>query len=172
MRGRKMILAAAACSGLAAGCAQKTPEAPAIDLVAEAQAIRDRSAAWLQMAAAKDVSGIVNSVYSASAVTLFDGEIRKGSSEIQTGMEAEFARMPDATISWTTTDVQVAASGDLAYELGSFTMDPDGAGETPAAEGEFLTVWSKVDGSWRAVADAGTTRAAAEDAPAAAPPAG
>lgn len=172
MRGRKMILAVAACAGLNAGCGQKTPEAPAVDLVAEAQAIRDRSAAWMQMAAAKDVSGIVNGVYTASAVTLFDGQIRKGSSEIQAGIEAEMAKTPDATISWTTTDVQVAASGDLAYELGSFTFDPDGAGEAPFNVGEFVTVWSKVDGTWRAVVDAGTAAKAPEAAPAAAPAAG
>ena len=164
MRGRKLLLIAAACAGLAAGCAKPAPEAPAVDLAAEAQAVRDRSAAWLQMAQAKDTAGIANDVYAANAVTLFDGDISHGTAEITARMEAENAATPASSISWTTSDVQVASSGDLAYETGSFTFDPDGDGEAAAANGEFVTVWSKADGSWRAVADAGTARKAAEAA--------
>ncbi len=162
MRGRKLILTAAACAALTTGCAQKAPEGAAVDLAAEAQAVRDRSAAWLQLAVAKDVVGIVNDVYTSNAVTLFDGNIRKGSAELQAGMEADNADAPNASISWSTTEVQVAKSGDFAYELGTFTFDPDGADAAPAVTGEFVTVWSKADGSWRAVADAGTIRKAAE----------
>ncbi len=156
MRGRKLILAAAVCTVLAAGCAQKAPEAPAVDLAAEAQAVRDRSAAWLQLAVAKDVAGIVNGVYTADSVTLFDGKVRKGSAALQAGIEADNAEAPNASIDWSTSDVKVAASGDLAYELGTFTFDPDGAESAPAVTGEFVTVWSKADGTWRAVVDAGT----------------
>jgi len=164
MRGRTMILVAAACAAFAAGCAKPAPEAPAVDLAAEAQAVRDRSAAWLQLAQAKDVAGIVNGVWTADSVALFDGDISKGTAELQAGMEAEIAKSPNSTISWTTSDVQVAASGDLAYELGSFTSDPDGDGEAAAANGEYVTVWTKTDGTWRVAADAGTARKAAEAA--------
>lgn len=160
------MLAAAAAAALAAGCAQKAPEAPAVDLATEAQAVRDRSAAWLQMAQAKDAAGIANGVYAADAVTMYDGKILKGPAALQADMEAEIAATPNATISWTTNDVKVAASGDLAYELGAFTFDPDGAETKPATTGEFVTVWSKVDGTWRAVVDAGTMmKAAAVPAP-------
>lgn len=157
-------------AGLMAACAKSGPEAPAVDVAAEAQAIRDASAAWLKLAQARDVAGIVNGVYAADAETLFDGNIRKGSAEIQAGLEAEMDALPDATIVWTTDNVVVAASGDLAYERGSFNFDPDGAGEKPAEAGEFVTIWSKADGSWRPVVDAGTVKKAAE--PAAAPAAG
>ena len=149
---------------LAAGCAKPAAEAPVVDLAAEAQAVRDRSAAWLQLAQAKDVAGIVNGVWTADSVALFDGNIRKGAAELQAGMEAENAKMPNSTISWTTSDVKVAASGDLAYELGSFTFDPDGDGEVAAADGEFVTVWTKADGTWRVAVDSGTARKAAEAA--------
>ncbi|MGH6962825.1 MAG: nuclear transport factor 2 family protein [Dongiaceae bacterium] len=150
--------------GLLAACAKPGPEAPAVDLAAEAQAIRDRSAEWLKLAQARDIAGIVNTILTADAVTLSDGNIRKGSAEIQSGVEAEMAAMPAATISWNSDDVKVAASGDLAYERGSFSFDPDGAGEKAADNGEFVTVWSKVDGTWRAVVDAGTARKPAEEA--------
>ena len=157
------MLAAAAGAALAVGCAQKAPEAPAVDLAAEAQAVRDRSAAWLQMAHAKDAAGIANDIYTANAVSMFDGDIRRGSAEIQASEEARLAA-PDQTFSWSTTDVQVAKSGDLAYELGTFTFDVDGAGEKPAVSGEFVTVWTKADGTWRVAVDAATARKAAEAA--------
>ncbi|MGB5132975.1 MAG: nuclear transport factor 2 family protein [Steroidobacteraceae bacterium] len=156
MRGRQLMLAAAACSALAAGCAQKAPEAPAVDLAAEAQAVRDRSAAWLQLAQAKDAAGIANGVFASDLVTMYDGKILKGPAALQADIEAGNAATPNSTISWTTNEIKVAASADLAYELGAFTFDPDGAEAKPATTGEFVTVWSKVDGTWRAVVDAGT----------------
>ena len=161
MRGRTMILVAAACAAFAAGCAKPAPEAPVVDLAAEAQAVRDRSAAWMQMAQAKDGAGIVNGVYTSDAVTLYDGKILKGPAAIQADQEAGYAADPNGTIEWTTNDVKVAASGDLAYELGAFTFDADGAGDGAATSGEFVTVWTKVDGTWRAVVDAGTMMKAA-----------
>src|SRR3970040_2072790 len=74
--------------GLARGWAKPAPEAPAVDVGAEAQAIRDRSAAWMQLAQAKDAAGIVNGMYTADGVALFDGDIRKGTAELQAGREA------------------------------------------------------------------------------------
>ncbi len=162
MRGRIVMLAAIAGAALGAGCAPKAPEAPAIDIAAEAQAVRDRSAAWMQMAQAKDAAGIASGIYTADAVSLYDGKILKGTAAMQADMEAGNAAEPNGTISWTTNDVKVAASGDLAYELGAFTADPDGAEAKPAQTGEFVTVWSKVDGTWRAVVDAGTLLKPAE----------
>ncbi|MBM2853320.1 MAG: ketosteroid isomerase-like protein [Steroidobacteraceae bacterium] len=161
MRGKTMILVAAACAAFAAGCAKPAPEAPVVDLAAEAQAVRDRSAAWMQMAQAKDGAGIVNGVYTPEAVTLYDGKILKGSAAIQADLDAGNAATPNSSITWSTNDVKVAASGDLAYELGAFTFDADGAGDGAATSGEFVTVWTKVDGTWRAVVDAGTMMKAA-----------
>ena len=162
MRGQKWMLAAVACSALVAGCAKTAPVAPAIDVAAEAQAVRDRSAAWLKLAHAKDAAGIANDIRSADSVTLDDGKILKGTAALQADLEAGYAADPNGTLDWTTNDVKVAASGDLAYELGAFTYDPDGADAKPAVAGEYVTVWSKVDGTWRAVVDAGTVSNSAE----------
>lgn len=161
MRQLNWLAAALATVLLASGCAAK---APAVDTAAEAQAVRDRSAEWLGLAQAKDAAGIASGIYTSDAVTMFDGQIRHGAAEIQAGMEAEAAAMPNSTISWTTSDVRVSASGDMAYETGSWTFDPDGDGEALSMSGEFITVWTKVDGSWRAAADAGTSPQAEEPA--------
>jgi len=173
MGGRIWMMAAAALLAVAAGCAQKD-EAPAVDLAAEEKAIWDRSAEWLKLSQAKDTAAIVDTVFLPDAITVFDGNVRKGSAEIKAGFDEEMAQMPDATLAWTTTSVKLASSGDMAWETGAFTFDPDGAGETPAASGNFVTVWSKVDGVWRVAADSGSTTKPAEATPedAAAPAAG
>ena len=162
MRGQKLMLVAAACVALAAGCAKPAPEAPAVDLAAEAQAVRDRSAAWLALAQAKDAAGIASGILATNAITMYDGVINEGAAAFQATAEANNAARPNSTISWTTDEVHVAASGDLAYELGTGTDDADGAGEAAPTTGRYVTVWTKVDGTWRAVVDAGTTPKPAE----------
>ena len=162
MRGQKLMLVAAACVALAAGCAKPAPEAPAVDLAAEAQAVRDRSAAWMALAQAKDAAGIASGILATNAITMYDGVINEGAAAAQATFEANFAAKPNSTISWTTDEVHVAASGDLAYELGTGTDDADGAGEAAPTTGRYVTVWTKVDGTWRAVVDAGTTPKPAE----------
>lgn len=173
MRGRSWMLAAAALLALAAGCAQKD-EAPAVDLAAEEKAIWDRSAEWLKLSQAKDTAAIVDTVFLPDAITVFDGEVRNGSAEIKASFDEEMAQMPAATLTWTTTAVKLASSGDMAWETGAFTFDSDGEGAAPAVSGNFVTVWSKVDGAWRVAADSGSTPRPAEAAPAdaAAPAAG
>jgi len=155
MRGMKYACALFLTTVLTAGCAKPTAEAPVVDLAVEAQAVRDRSAAWLQMAQAKDISGLVNDIYTANAVSMFDGEVRKGSAVIRASEETRLAP-PDQTFSWSATDVQVAKSGDLAYELGSFWFDTDGAGEQPVISGEYVVVWTKADGTWRVAVESST----------------
>lgn len=164
MRGRTLMLVAATSGVLAAGCAKPAPEAPAVDVAAEEQAIRDRSMEWLKLATAKDAAGIASSILATNVVTLYDGVINEGAAAFQAGAEANYAARPNGTTTWTTDEVHVAASGDLAYELGTATEDADGDGEAAPTNGRYVTVWTKADGTWRAVVDAGTQRKPAEAA--------
>jgi len=145
------------------GCAAPPAEGPVVDVAAEAQAIRDASSAWLGAIQARD-GATIDGLFAADATTIFDGEIREGLAEIQAAREEEWTNQPDSTVTWTTTAVEVAASGDLAYERGHWTSDPDGAGEAPEEYGEYLTVWKKIDGQWKVLHDAGTKVAPEEEA--------
>jgi ketosteroid isomerase-like protein len=164
MHARTLIAAAVAAGLLTTGCAKPKDEAPAVDIAAEEQAVRDRSMEWLKFATAKDAAGIANGILAASSVTMYDGVINEGAAAVQAATEAGYAARPNSTTTWTTDEVHVAASGDLAYELGSTTEDSDGDGEAAPTNGRYVTVWTKADGSWRAVADAGTQRKPAEAA--------
>ena len=138
-----------------AACAAQPATEPAIDLAAEEQAIRDASAAWLMAHQERDAA-MIDSLMAADITTIFDGEIHQGLAAVQTSRAEEWAMYPDFTLAWTTSDVGVAASGDLAYEHGHWTADPDGAGEAPEEHGQYLTVWKKIDGQWKALYDTGT----------------
>jgi uncharacterized protein (TIGR02246 family) len=172
MNSRYFVLAALAAGVFAAGCEAKKEEAPAeatappppaVDIAAEEQAIRNRSGEWMNYANAKDVASVVK-VYSPDVVTVYDGNVDRGVAEVQATMEKNVKDNPNSLISWSTTAVKVAESGDLAYETGNINMDPDGPdGKKPGTTGTFVTVWEKVDGTWRVVADAGTENEKKED---------
>ena len=170
---RKVLAAALAATLLAAGCekmkqeseeakADAQPAAPAVDVAAEEQAIRTRSGEWMNYANSKDAASIANNIFASDGVLIADNKAFKGPSAIQAAMESDFKENSDALVSWSTDEVRVADSGDLAVELGSFNFDPDGEGKKPARQGTFATSWVKVDGQWRVLADAGGDNPPAE----------
>lgn len=139
-----------------AACAAPQPQQPAVDVAAEAQAVRDASAAWLAATQARDAAAI-DALMDANVTTIFDGEVNEGLDAVRAKREEEWNEYPDGVVSWTTTDVGVSASGDLAYERGEWSFDPDGPGEGPQVDGAYLTVWKKTDGQWKVIYDAGTS---------------
>ena len=164
MNKRQSILTLVAAGIVATGCAKKEeapppaaePAEPVVDIAAEEQAIRNRSAEWMNFANAKDIPSVLK-VYSPDVVTVYDGTVQRGVAEVQAGAEKGQKENPNSVVAWSTTGVRVAASGDLAVETGNITLDPDGAeGKKPATTGVFVTVWEKVDGTWRVMLDAGT----------------
>jgi ketosteroid isomerase-like protein len=62
---------------------------------------------------------------------------------------------PATTLTWTPGNVEVAASGDIAYDEGFYLMTTKVAKGKPVLDrGKYLTVWRKqTDGSWKAIAD-------------------
>ena len=154
MRPTRTLLAALV-AGAFAACAP-ADSGPTVDVAAEEQAIRDRSGQWMAAVQAQDAEAI-SAMFTTDGTTIFDGEMVMGPPAIQAQAQANFAETPDAVVSWTPNVVTIAAAGDMAYERGAWTVDPDGAGALGEAYGEYVTVWVKVDGEWKAAVDAGTT---------------
>ena len=69
------------------------------------------------------------------------------------GMLKEFVPSP--------TSIDVAASGDLAYEFGVNRMVLRGPDADLLDMGKYLVVWKKIDGVWYAVASSFTSDAPA-----------
>jgi uncharacterized protein (TIGR02246 family) len=161
----RALAAAVSAAILVSGCAAKKEEPPAepakpvVDVAAEEQAIRTRSGEWMNYMNSHDAASL-GGIYAPDVISIYDGNVTKGASNIQAGISEELTANPKAVFTWTSDAVHVAASGDLAYETGSINVDLDGAeGKADATNGSFVTVWQKVDGAWRVVADAGTENA-------------
>jgi ketosteroid isomerase-like protein len=64
---------------------------------------------------------------------------------------------PGMSLTWTPTGSAMAASGDLGYTYGDYTLKTkDKDGHPVARYGKYMTVWKKQkDGSWKVAADMG-----------------
>ena len=139
-------------TGLLAGACTAAPETPPVDLAAEAEAIRARSAEWLGFTRRKDAAGIASLFADDGRVVWAGQDPVVGPVAIQEFLAGDFERSPDRTSSWAPDRVEVAPSGDLAVEYGSYTSAPGPDAEVDE-EGNYSTVYRKVDGAWRIVSD-------------------
>jgi ketosteroid isomerase-like protein len=122
--------------------------ASAGDMKAE-QALRDADEQWSKVASTKDVEKTV-SFYSNDAVVLPPNAATVTTKD---GIKELWKGFLDGVtaISWKTTRVEVAKSGDLGYITGTYDMNQkDGSND----RGKYLEVWKKqADGSWKCGAD-------------------
>ena len=132
---------------LAAACTQ--PARPKLDLAAEEKAIRDMDARWLKAFQAHDALG-------EAAVFASDGvEYRAhlepivGPAAIEAYDTRFFADNPTLAVSWSTDEIHIAESGDLAIQTGEFQASGVGPRGDQEDWGRILTVWKKVEGQWR-----------------------
>jgi uncharacterized protein (TIGR02246 family) len=139
-------------------CNATPPAAPPDTRAADEAAIRAADAAWSAAAGAKDAATTV-SFYADNAVLMAPGApVTTGKDAILkafTGMMAD----KNFALSFAPTKVEVSKSGDLAYDLGDYSLsisDPKGKAQT--AKGKYVVVWGKQgDGSWKALVDAPNT---------------
>ena len=118
------------------------------------QALRDLDAQWSAAAGAKDVDKAV-SYYAESTVVMPPNASAATTKESIRSAWKEMLTTPGAAISWKTTKVEVAKSGDLAYVSGTYeeTMT-DASGKPVKDRGKYVEVWEKqADGKWKCVAD-------------------
>lgn len=144
---------------LTASCSTQTAQAPAPPpdtRKSDEAAIRAASADWNKAAQAKNLDKFV-AMYADDAVYFADkGALVKGKDNVKMAWQQMLAT-PGTTLSWSTDFVDVARSGDLAYEYGEYTMTTEAKKGKPTEEkGKYVVVWKKQpSGVWRAVADIG-----------------
>jgi len=142
---------------LAACAAQEPPKAvePPDTRAQDEAAIRSVSKDWAAAAQAKDAAKFA-SFYTDDAMVLLEAAPDvSGKGPIQETLTA-MMQDPAFALSFETKTIEVARSGDLAYEVGSFTMTgTDPRTKKPmTTRGQGVTVWKKqADGSWKAHLD-------------------
>lgn len=129
------------------------PSAPKVDLKAEEDAIRALDIQWAKSAGARDLDAVV-SYYSDDAQVLApNAPIATTKAAIREGWAALLG--PEMSLSWKDTKIEVAQSGELAYLVGTYSLDiKDAKGQVVTDKGKLLEVWKKqADGKWKVVAD-------------------
>ncbi len=156
-RSFSLFLAALFVMNLAVACSNsgtKTAAQPPDTRVADEAAIRAASIEWSKAAQAKDLNKAV-SFYADDAMVFADkGPLEKGKENIRADWEQVLA-LPGPGLTWTTTGVDVARAGDMAYEYGAYDFaTADKKGNIIDAKGKYVLVWKKqADGSWKVAID-------------------
>jgi uncharacterized protein (TIGR02246 family) len=122
--------------------------------VADEAAIRAASAAWSQAATAKDLDQAV-SFYADDALILPEkAPAIRGNENIRKNWAPTLA-LPGPGLSWKTSELEVARSGELAYETGTYNfVTTDKKGKSTDYKGKYLVIWKKQsDGSWKVAVD-------------------
>jgi uncharacterized protein (TIGR02246 family) len=142
------------------GGATTSPQSAAVvdTRAADETAIRAADATWTKAAESKDVAG-TSGAYADTAVLMAPGApITTGRDAIVkafTGMMAD----KNFALKFGPTKVEVAKGGDMAYELGDYSLTvSDAKGKAQTMKAKYVVVWGKqADGSWKALVDAPTT---------------
>jgi len=157
----KRIVVLVWAAGLALACQtqdeateQASETSPAIDEAAVTEAIAAKDRAYGEAVVAGDVEAIMQQ-YAADAVLLPPGApMAEGTAAIRPIFDAWVEQGLPTSMTLTTDDVTVTASGDYAYAVGSASLSgtaPDGSEWSEV--GKYVAVWKNVDGDWKMVAD-------------------
>lgn len=129
------------------------PKPAAVDLKAEADAIRNLEDQWTAANQTKNVDKAVGMVSAEFVMMPPKAPLSAGPEIIRKNMESMFA---DSTVMWETykftcDKIEVASSGDLAYVYGINSVKiktPKGPVEDA---GKGVDIWKKENGEWKAV---------------------
>ena len=146
----KMFVAAFALalfSGTAIAAAQKSNPNP------DEQAIRKLDVDWSAAAGSKDVEKIMAFYADDASALPFNAPIASGKEQIRQ-VWAHLTSLPGFALKFSPTKIEVAKSGDLAYDLGTFELKTnDAQGSTVTEVGKYTVVWRKQNQQWKVIID-------------------
>jgi ketosteroid isomerase-like protein len=118
------------------------------------QALRDLDAQWCKAAQSNDLDKTV-SYYADDAMVLPPNAAIATTPETIRNVWKDLLASPSLTISWKTTKVEVAKSGDMAYASGTYELTMNDATGKPVNDrGKYVEVWEKkAGGKWKCGVD-------------------
>jgi len=124
----------------------------AVDTQKEEQAIRALDADWNAAIAKKDLDAIVN-LYAADGATMWpDAPASRGSAAIRAAW-VELMKTPGITGTIVVDRIQVAQSGDVAFDEGHVDLEVDTPQGRAKETVKYLVGWKKVGGAWKVAYD-------------------
>jgi ketosteroid isomerase-like protein len=124
------------------------------DTRADEAAVRKADADWVKAAQTKRVDDWVT-FYADDAVVLPPNDRTVTGKDSIRKPVGDLLGLPNLSISWTPTKVEVAKSGDLAYLYGTYQLSATGPDGKPMDDqGKMLEIWKKqADGNWKCIVD-------------------
>lgn len=118
------------------------------------QAIRKLDTDWSAAAGSKDVDKTVSYYADEASAFPFNAPIATGKEQIRQ-VWAHLTSLPGFALSFSPTKIEVAKSGDIAYDIGTFELKTnDAQGNVNTEVGKYVVVWKKQpDKKWKVVAD-------------------
>jgi uncharacterized protein (TIGR02246 family) len=132
------------------------------DLSADEMAIKEVSKNWLSLDRSNDINGIMELFDDNAVVYRRNQEPAIGKEAIRQSYLSDKQMNPNLVSDWKTEKVDVSSSGDMAIEYGTFTITNSGPDGQGTDKGNYVTVFRKIDGKWKIVADIGTSSKPAE----------
>ena len=126
----------------------------AADTKAIEQTLRDLDDQWSTAAGAKDLEKTV-SFYSEDAIVMPPNASTATTTEAIRKVWQDLLASPAFVMSWKTTKVEVAKSGDLACLSGTYDLTMNDASGKPVNDhGKYVEVWEKqANGKWKCGTD-------------------
>jgi ketosteroid isomerase-like protein len=149
-----LVLAGSLSVGLL-GCERVGQSAATADTrAADEAAIRSLAGAWFEAISAKDLEKTL-SFYEEDAEYMSAGRATATTPDQRRKLWVEDYAVPGFSSVEVTKKLEVARSGDLAYQSGTYVVTTlDGKGHPTQSTGKFIVVWKKqIDGKWKAVVD-------------------
>ena len=121
---------------------------------ADEAALKKLDDEWSKTTGSRNVEKML-SYYSDDAVVMMPNIPTLTGKEPIRGFWNSMLDSPSFSGGWTTTKIEVARSGDLAYITGNYEFkDNDGGERSMMDKGKYFSAWKKQsDGSWKCVAD-------------------
>lgn len=132
------------------------------DLSSDEMAVKEISRNWLTLDRNNDIDGVMELFDDQAIVYSRNQQPAKGKEAIRQFFKLDKQMNPKAVTDWTTERVEVASSGDLAVEYGSFNVKNSGPDGNGSDQGNFVTVYRKIDGKWKIISDIGASTKPAE----------
>lgn len=137
---------------LAAVVAAACATTPRVDVASEESAIRAVNRRMEQGVASRNADAIAQ-LYATDAVFMApNAPAARGQSAIR-GMWAEFLTAPNIALSLTPTKIDVANSGELATDVGNYTLSYTGDQGPVTDRGKYMVQFRKVGSEWKIAHD-------------------
>jgi uncharacterized protein (TIGR02246 family) len=125
---------------------------------ADEAAIRALDTDWVKAIASKNLAQATSYYADTAEMYAPNASAASGKDSVQK-LCAGMLGLPGFALTFAPSKVQVARSGDLAYETGEYEMTLNDKKGTPhTVKAKYVVVWGKQsDGNWKALVDAPTT---------------